>query len=73
MPKIFHLEKGSRIETLTCVVDLENLSFQRHCYWPGAVHGYSLKCIVFISTCPKFTSSEIKLILVNVELYGLGL
>ncbi|KAL5479687.1 hypothetical protein EMCRGX_G023244 [Ephydatia muelleri] len=33
--KEFSAKKGKRIETLTCVVDLENLSLQRHYYWPG--------------------------------------
>ena len=32
-----HSQKGRKIETITCVVDLENLSFQRHYYWPGKV------------------------------------
>ncbi|KAL5478133.1 hypothetical protein EMCRGX_G025014 [Ephydatia muelleri] len=31
----FSVQKGRKIETVTTIVDLENLSFQRHYYWPG--------------------------------------
>ena len=33
-------QKGRKIETLTSIVDLENLSFQRHYYWPGMGVGF---------------------------------
>ena len=29
------LQHGRHIETVTSVIDLENLSYQRHYYWPG--------------------------------------
>ena len=30
-----HLQKGKHIETVTAVLDCENLSLQRHSFWPG--------------------------------------
>lgn len=30
-----YLKKGICIETVTSIIDFENLSFQRHYYWPG--------------------------------------
>ena len=29
------LQKGRHIGTITSVIDLENLSYQKHYYWPG--------------------------------------
>ena len=29
------LQKGRHIETITAVIDCENISIQRHNYWPG--------------------------------------
>ncbi|KAL5478140.1 hypothetical protein EMCRGX_G025029 [Ephydatia muelleri] len=31
----FTEKKGRKIETITSVIDMENLSFHRHYYWPG--------------------------------------
>ena len=30
-----YLQKGKHIETVTAVLDCENLSLQKHSYWPG--------------------------------------
>ena len=29
------MQHGRHIETVTSIIDLENLSYQRHYYWPG--------------------------------------
>ena len=38
----FTEQKGRKIEKITCVIDMENLSFHRHYYWPGIKVGCGL-------------------------------
>ena len=42
------LQHGRRIETETIVLDLENLSIQRHYYWPAIEMFYTVSNISMI-------------------------
>jgi hypothetical protein len=34
-PERCYVQKGRYIETVSSVIDFENLSFKKHYYWPG--------------------------------------
>lgn len=51
------LQHGRRIETMVALIDFENLSIQRHYYWPGIEALKAVRGPFVLASCCCFYQS----------------